>query len=48
MTEDKKCKHQTCPCQAAEDSDHCSEYCESIGDGDTLGSKCQCGHPGCE
>ncbi len=45
MSVNKKCAHPACHCQAREDSDYCSTYCE--GEAKTADILCGCGHPSC-
>ncbi len=45
MAKDKKCAHSACKCQAREDSNYCSTYCE--GAGKTTEIQCNCGHSDC-
>jgi metallothionein len=45
MSEKKKCAHPACKCQARENSDYCSTYCE--GEAETADIICTCGHPSC-
>ncbi len=44
-SEQKKCAHGSCDCQAAPGSKYCSAYCQ--GAGDTVEIGCGCGHPQC-
>ncbi len=45
MATTKKCKHPSCNCQAASDSDYCSTECEAVKQ--TPDIDCRCPHPGC-
>lgn len=47
MADAEKCAHEGCNCAQAEDSDYCSPYCESAGEGELTELKCDCGHAGC-
>jgi hypothetical protein len=45
MSETKKCAHPACNCQARENDDYCSTYCE--GEAEIADIICGCGHPSC-
>jgi hypothetical protein len=43
----KKCKHSSCDCPAAADSDYCSRYCEDAHKAGINEIGCSCQHAGC-
>ena len=43
----RRCKHNLCDCEAGDDSDYCSEYCETASDTGSNEIACSCGHSGC-
>ena len=52
QSEQQKCKHQGCQCEAPSGKDYCSEHCEQAAKGlgnppQGMQQRCGCGHSGC-
>ena len=47
MADENRCGHEMCNCPVTDDSEYCSEQCETAAEADITGIQCECDHPGC-